>query len=33
MWWNADEHEIDPATHEPVRSNLFVPTLDFIWAG
>ncbi|MGI5865757.1 MAG: hypothetical protein ACOX6T_27365 [Myxococcales bacterium] len=33
MWWNADEHEIDPATHERVRSNLFVPTLDFIWAG
>jgi len=33
MWWNADTNAIDYETHERVRSNDFLPTLDFIWAG
>jgi hypothetical protein len=33
MWWNADTRAIDRATHAHVRSNDFLPTIDFIWAG
>lgn len=33
VWWNADTRAIDARTHERVRSNDFLPTLDFIWAG
>jgi hypothetical protein len=33
VWWNADQHAIDPATGRRHRSNDFLPTLDFIWAG
>lgn len=32
-WWNSDQHEIDVATFERVRTNEFWPTLDFVWAG
>jgi hypothetical protein len=32
-WWNSEQHEIDEATFERVRTNEFWPTLDFIWAG
>jgi len=33
IWWNGDQNAIDERTHEHVRSNDFLPTLDFIWAG
>ena len=33
IWWNADQHAIDMKTMKSVRSNDFLPTLDFIWAG
>ncbi|MHB8878566.1 MAG: hypothetical protein ACYC8T_33120 [Myxococcaceae bacterium] len=33
VWWNSDQHAIDHKTMQPVRSNDFLPTLDFIWAG
>jgi len=33
VWWNADQHAINERTLERVRSNDFLPTLDFIWAG
>jgi hypothetical protein len=32
IWWNADQHEMDPVTHEHTRSNEVLPTIDFIWA-
>lgn len=32
-WWNSEQHEIDAATFERVRTNEFWPTVDFIWAG
>ena len=30
-WWNYAQHEIDPVTFQPRRSNDVFPTLDFIW--
>lgn len=33
VWWSSDQHAIDPTTLQRVRSNDFLPTLDFIWAG
>lgn len=33
LWWNADQHAVDPQTFQRVRSNDFLPTVDFIWAG
>ena len=33
VWWNSDQHAIDTTTWQHVRSNDFLPTLDFIWAG
>jgi hypothetical protein len=33
MWWNGDQHAIDSETGARERSNDFLPTLDFIWAG
>ena len=33
VWWNADQQAIDETTLERVRSNDFLPTIDFIWAG
>jgi hypothetical protein len=33
VWWNADQQAIDTKTWQHVRSNDFLPTLDFIWAG
>ena len=33
QWWNSDQHAYDFASGEHHRSNDFVPTVDFIWAG
>lgn len=33
VWWNSDQHERDEVTQQPLRSNDFYPTLDFIWSG
>lgn len=32
VWWNSDQHSLD-GDGRRVRSNDFLPTLDFIWAG
>jgi hypothetical protein len=32
-WWNYAQHEIDPVTFQPRRSNDIFPTLDFIWTN
>lgn len=32
VYWNADQGDYDPATGGRLRSNDFLPTLDFIWA-
>jgi hypothetical protein len=31
VWWNSNQHARDPVTGQGVRSNDFLPTLDFIW--
>ncbi len=33
VWWNSDTGAIDLESHESARSNDFLPTVDFIWAG
>lgn len=33
IWWNGDQHAVDEESGARVRSNDFLPTLDFIWAG
>ena len=32
-WWNYYQHEIDPITFEPRRSNDIFPTIDYIWGN
>lgn len=32
-WWNSDQHAIDEATFERVRTNEVWPTVDFVWGG